>query len=361
MPRALNQGCLQCKARHLKCDEAIPSCTHCVKSHRGCRYADPDMTKVQLPLLENRQQLLLLLKEWVEDTSRIMDPVDDQATFAHHVSKLALTSGPVLYAICAVVLFHHGRLESKAEPTDAAHELYMAAVTGLKEILHTDIATALFCTTILRVYQEYQGQAELQSSLHLSGAVALLHADRMRLETTDAAVFAILRQDLSSALARGSPFAFPWHQYTSLGPGAQSDADLANDMSLLLAHRIAANTPTQAVMVDERIASWHRRLPISFQPIEKWKSEYGRIVYLQSWHAIAMSTFHAAQLLAQPEESHALHIIRTALYSSHLGVKVHLCGMMALCKRHLSQRHHAYVDQVIASLEQATGFQVQMG
>jgi hypothetical protein len=289
-----------------------------------------------------------------------MDFADDQRTFACHVAQAALSSDPILFAICAMVLFRRTRIELKLEPSEDAHELYMAAIKGLAPILAQDIATALFCTTILRVYQEYQGRSELEKPLHLAGAVALLQKDRTQLGATDAAVFAILRQDLCSALAHGKALSFPWQNHSFMRSSRQSDSSLANQMSLLLAHRIAAQSESAAASVDAQILTWRRHLPISFKPIECWKSDYGMIIYLQPWHAAAMATFHCALLLSKPDEAHALHILRTALYSNDLGVQVHLCGMISLCKTHLTSQHHPFVDQVVTVLEHATGFSVQM-
>lgn len=36
-PRRVRTGCLTCRERHLKCDEAIPDCQNCRRSHRVCK------------------------------------------------------------------------------------------------------------------------------------------------------------------------------------------------------------------------------------------------------------------------------------------------------------------------------------
>lgn len=36
-PRRVRTGCLTCRERHLKCDEAVPYCQNCVKSESACR------------------------------------------------------------------------------------------------------------------------------------------------------------------------------------------------------------------------------------------------------------------------------------------------------------------------------------
>lgn len=35
-PRRVRTGCLTCRNRHLKCDEALPTCLNCQKSNRKC-------------------------------------------------------------------------------------------------------------------------------------------------------------------------------------------------------------------------------------------------------------------------------------------------------------------------------------
>ncbi|QMW40218.1 C6 finger domain protein [Aspergillus flavus] len=44
MPRRTHKksrnGCLECKRRHIKCDEKRPTCTNCITSERFCEYAD---------------------------------------------------------------------------------------------------------------------------------------------------------------------------------------------------------------------------------------------------------------------------------------------------------------------------------
>ncbi|KAJ5090815.1 hypothetical protein N7532_009499 [Penicillium argentinense] len=40
-------GCLTCKSRKLKCDEAKPSCRHCVKASRECTYGDQHIFRSQ--------------------------------------------------------------------------------------------------------------------------------------------------------------------------------------------------------------------------------------------------------------------------------------------------------------------------
>ncbi|KAF7587062.1 hypothetical protein BBP40_007819 [Aspergillus hancockii] len=44
MPRRTHKksrnGCLECKRRHIKCDEKRPTCTNCTTSERSCEYAD---------------------------------------------------------------------------------------------------------------------------------------------------------------------------------------------------------------------------------------------------------------------------------------------------------------------------------
>ncbi|KAK0735380.1 hypothetical protein B0T21DRAFT_289740 [Apiosordaria backusii] len=39
------QGCLTCRARHVKCDEAKPACLECSKQKRGCEWAPPPLPK----------------------------------------------------------------------------------------------------------------------------------------------------------------------------------------------------------------------------------------------------------------------------------------------------------------------------
>ncbi|RAH60355.1 hypothetical protein BO85DRAFT_415613 [Aspergillus piperis CBS 112811] len=45
MPRRTHKksrnGCLECKRRHIKCDEKQPICSNCRSSERSCEYADP--------------------------------------------------------------------------------------------------------------------------------------------------------------------------------------------------------------------------------------------------------------------------------------------------------------------------------
>lgn len=36
-PRRVRTGCLTCRKRHLKCDEAVPDCQNCRKSKRICK------------------------------------------------------------------------------------------------------------------------------------------------------------------------------------------------------------------------------------------------------------------------------------------------------------------------------------
>ena len=36
-PRRVRTGCLTCRERHLKCDEAVPTCLNCKKSNRPCK------------------------------------------------------------------------------------------------------------------------------------------------------------------------------------------------------------------------------------------------------------------------------------------------------------------------------------
>lgn len=35
--RRVRTGCLTCRERHLKCDEAVPDCVNCRKSNRPCK------------------------------------------------------------------------------------------------------------------------------------------------------------------------------------------------------------------------------------------------------------------------------------------------------------------------------------
>lgn len=34
-------GCLECKRRHMKCDETRPQCANCTTVHRACQYLEP--------------------------------------------------------------------------------------------------------------------------------------------------------------------------------------------------------------------------------------------------------------------------------------------------------------------------------
>ena len=36
-PKRVRTGCLTCRERHLKCDEAVPTCLNCTKSNRECK------------------------------------------------------------------------------------------------------------------------------------------------------------------------------------------------------------------------------------------------------------------------------------------------------------------------------------
>ncbi|KAI9925976.1 hypothetical protein ASPWEDRAFT_25797 [Aspergillus wentii DTO 134E9] len=40
--RKSRNGCIECKRRHVKCDEKRPICSNCTVSERTCQYADPD-------------------------------------------------------------------------------------------------------------------------------------------------------------------------------------------------------------------------------------------------------------------------------------------------------------------------------
>lgn len=69
-------GCLRCRRRHQKCDEARPSCSRCVDAGSVCAYGggNPDSNAQRVVLSRNRRDSLLALYTVFGDTIPLIDP-----------------------------------------------------------------------------------------------------------------------------------------------------------------------------------------------------------------------------------------------------------------------------------------------
>lgn len=91
-PKRVRTGCLTCRNRHLKCDEAMPVCLNCQKSNRKCERG------VRLNFIDLK----------VEQPPYLLPPVDWKGKFSHVARRcpIKLRNGSALVAV-----FHrHGKV-----------------------------------------------------------------------------------------------------------------------------------------------------------------------------------------------------------------------------------------------------------
>ncbi|KAH8776245.1 hypothetical protein F5883DRAFT_544213 [Diaporthe sp. PMI_573] len=125
--RKSREGCVQCKERHAKCNEAHPQCLQCERANISCSFSSPTLTMT--PLNEDSLADLELLEHWhrypvtgdMSETTKHLQYDLVRLGFSHHYllnSILGLT---------ALQLYSEDQSQSKWYVRAVAHQ--QAAIT----------------------------------------------------------------------------------------------------------------------------------------------------------------------------------------------------------------------------------------
>lgn len=164
-------GCLTCKARHIKCDEARPKCLRCVKSRRECRREQPDARGLNIihygcpvsrsiPQWSNldlqERQLFHSFRTW---TGPELAGVYNTDLWLRYIVQIAVSEPAIKHAILGVTALHKQIRDgqSLALPNDGMSyplQHYTRAISLLVKSMEKDtmafsgtplIACILFC------------------------------------------------------------------------------------------------------------------------------------------------------------------------------------------------------------------------
>jgi hypothetical protein len=114
-------ACLDCKERHLKCDEAFPVCSRCKQRGIICRSSfRSTQWQIEIPGLTIGSNLSTipsavknhLLRYWLEKASQIMVIDPNVNPFSFEILKYLRTSRSLIYTIQSLSLAHQGFFSS---------------------------------------------------------------------------------------------------------------------------------------------------------------------------------------------------------------------------------------------------------
>ncbi|KAH6896529.1 hypothetical protein B0T10DRAFT_525989 [Thelonectria olida] len=165
--RKSRNGCLECKKRHIRCDEGRPECSHCVRAERACSYLKP------------RQ----VLRPGVSD----MDEAASQASpSAVSIENEVQHTGPT-FSIIHMTLLHHAGC-------------HMSEFMGIQGQSHPMIAIAIDNATVAPYLLD---QLLALSALHLSAIdtakSSLYHYQATELQTRALGLYNQLKAGISDA------------------------------------------------------------------------------------------------------------------------------------------------------------------
>ncbi|THV76395.1 hypothetical protein D6C86_07028 [Aureobasidium pullulans] len=181
------RGCLQCKQRHVKCDEATPSCGYCIKREVACSFITPSHNNsrsvsaspfdasdyLNLPSpspSRTRTSELRFMLNWSTKTFRTLQQHSDEShLWQIVVPELALSHDYLMDALLAVSARHL----SINDPTNAslwdcaALDYENKALEGFQLILpsldSTNYEPIFACSVLIMVFSMTQSHSEPKS------------------------------------------------------------------------------------------------------------------------------------------------------------------------------------------------------
>jgi hypothetical protein len=115
----VRSGCLTCKSRHLKCDEAQPSCLRCIRSQRECRRRKSELRELSIvhyispapshPISEwpsltpSEQRWFYIFRTW---TGPELAGAYNSELWLRYITHIALSEPAIKHAILGVTALH---------------------------------------------------------------------------------------------------------------------------------------------------------------------------------------------------------------------------------------------------------------
>ncbi|ETN42177.1 uncharacterized protein HMPREF1541_04118 [Cyphellophora europaea CBS 101466] len=169
-------GCVTCKLRRVKCDEARPKCDRCTKLGLACDgYTDLKTININLFLDRTDQRSFLYFREQTlpQLSSFIEFGLWDQLALRHSYSEAT-----VLRVLVAIGAFHEyletSNLDERQERRLTALQLYHKAVAkAASDLRHMVTADALLVTILFTFLENIKGSV-LNAVKHLKAAAAIL-------------------------------------------------------------------------------------------------------------------------------------------------------------------------------------------
>ncbi|KAI0893801.1 hypothetical protein F4806DRAFT_474461, partial [Annulohypoxylon nitens] len=183
--RKVRTGCLTCKARKVKCDEAKPHCNRCINTGRAC---DGYVSKPTPGLLFHRPRQLFqsidsasegrALQFFCEKTAQFLSGATDPYFWTHLVMQFSNFEPAVRHSVVAISSLYEQFQDEFASPSDVqlrdnslALQHYNAAIRELKT---TDNQPLVLLVCILFICIEFLQSNKEAAIQHCKHGIALL-------------------------------------------------------------------------------------------------------------------------------------------------------------------------------------------
>ncbi|CAK7238379.1 hypothetical protein SEUCBS140593_010626 [Sporothrix eucalyptigena] len=305
-------------------------------------------------------QIAALLQHYTANLACWFDVNDPHHQFETFVPYLALNCPILLHAVLALSACHLNRLHRASDTSyDAAAQFHDLCIQDLIPAL-ADASTALdnvlpISTVVLRMY-EMLSYVEQDHQRHLKGCSSLFRHNRKNIgfrALKRTAFWMYFRQEIMVALATRKPTTIkPSHWKVDITWGGDFDHVKTEQMTMLVAEVVdycfgEDDDGERWNDLQREVDAWKELLPESFQPlfvIEDSGEPFPRILYLCTWHIIAMQFYHLAKVLLALHNPHPVRGIQfldfaravETLGDKHPGILVNAVQPLAICKCRLA-------------------------
>ncbi|CAK7217548.1 hypothetical protein SCUCBS95973_003192 [Sporothrix curviconia] len=287
-------------------------------------------------------QIASLLQHYTANLACWFDVNDPQRQFETFVPYLSLNCPILLHAVlalsaCHLVRLHGNRNHHHGHGTGhgGAHESYDAAAQFhdlcIQDLIPAlaDASTALdnvlpISTVVLRMY-EMLSYVETDHQRHLKGCSSLFRHNRKNIgfrALKRTAFWMYFRQEIMVALATRKPTTIkPSHWKVDITWGGDFDHVKTEQMTMLVAEVVdycfgesPGDVPGDPWSgLQREVDAWKESLPESFQPlyvVDDSSEPFPRILYLCTWHIVAMQFYHLAKVLLALHNPHPVRGIQ---------------------------------------------------
>ncbi|KAL3493513.1 hypothetical protein BJX62DRAFT_223775 [Aspergillus germanicus] len=355
-PRS-KKGCLTCRGRHYRCDEARPVCGNCRKARLQCQQPEfvsskwsaftpdsVDQCSVRSPARAQAQaqdpqtharpaspaaesvmtpEIAHLLRIYETDIATWMDVFDSGLTYQRRLLCMAPSSPLLLNAICALAAQQLSLIRSASIWKPVAEHYYGLAVHLLARLLSaypSKMELAIVGTILLSSY-ELLASTGVDYQRHFKGAhtiVEAIHAQNSTSPLIRASFWNYARHEVAQALNRNSPTLHDprsWPKVVSLAEAEPTSEDtFCNDVLRLAAETVciafrktaAERSRTkrrkrELLALQSELDTWLRLCPKEWKGIEYEDDGNARYWFPRPNFAAALVFYHLSMLLLRLE------------------------------------------------------------